>query len=190
MLLLLHQPGDVLSNLYHLHHLAFAVEDRIVAGLQPYPFAAPVEALKTPGNELAARQALPMPPIIVGSGELRRAQHRMRLPARLFQPIAHQRQHIVVSADNGALRRESDHRHRAIQRRQQAAVFLRLGHSLGHFAGDLDDFHHLTLFIQHRCIGALQPYRLAVFAMRFMVSVMGWPLFSVSQCLRYNGLAT
>ncbi len=48
VLLLLHQPGDVLGDLHHFHHLAVVVEDRVIAGLQPDPFAAPVDALKRP----------------------------------------------------------------------------------------------------------------------------------------------
>ena len=106
LLLLLGDVGGVLDD---FARLALAVEDRVVAGLQPHIFALAVDAAVASAVMQACCQALPELGVLGRASGFLIDKHAVVLADDLFGAIAHGAQKVVIGRQHMALQIELDH---------------------------------------------------------------------------------
>ncbi len=148
---------DVDGELDDLYRPAVTAHDRIIGGADPNLASALGQAAIFGRLEFAAAQRIPKGFIGRGLGFFLRDEQAVVLAGDLFQPIAHDRQEIVVGVEDVPVHVERDDRLRAVNGGDLAGVVQRAMLVGGNVGGDLDDAHHLAGCIGHRIIGGVQP---------------------------------
>src|SRR5262249_43934782 len=117
---------DVAGVLHHLERPTLAIEDGVVARLDPDLLAALADPLVLTGVELAAPELLPELAVIRGLAVGRIDEHAVMLADNLIERVAERVEEVLVRRQHLALERELDDGLRPADRRDLPAQILHI----------------------------------------------------------------